>query len=212
MKILLEFSSLSCVKMEYSTWLFNRIAFFFQWFYKIQVRDFTQLLDLFEYNLEIPEDAKILDVGCGTGAFGAAFKLRGYDVIGVDIAKSMVKQGRKNNLVCEEGDILHGLPYHANEFDLVIMGSVLHGVDADSRQVIFRETSRLTKQKILFHDYTSIRKWYISFIEWIEHGDYFNFVRNLPNEFENFFNKVQIFTKSDTSFTAWYLCEDPKLG
>jgi len=191
--------------MAFHTWLFNRIAYAYQWFFRSQVREYTRILNLHENDLDLPKGGKILDVGCGTGAFGAVFKQFGYEVIGVDIAKKMVKMGRKNHLECKEGDILNGLPFDAKEFDLVIMGNVLHGLDANSRVVIFRETSRLTKQKVLFHDYNTTRKWYISFIEWIERGDYFNFIQNLPMEFETNFDSVEVFNVSTTG--AWYLCK-----
>jgi SAM-dependent methyltransferase len=191
---------------QFHTWLFNRIAYFYQFFYRKQVKEYAKILSLYEQELKLPKSAKILDVGCGTGAFGAAFKQRGYEVVGIDIAKKMVKKGRKNQLICEEGDILNGLSFDKDKFDLVIMGSVLHGVNADSRRIIFQETSRLTKQKVLFHDYHTTRKWYISFIEWIEHGDYFNFIKNLPTEFEDNFDSVKIFDVSTTS--AWYLCRN----
>lgn len=196
------------MNLRFHTWLFNIIAYFYQWFFKGQVNGYTENLEKYQHHLNIPKDGKILDIGCGTGAFGYAFKLKGYNVQGVDIAKKMVKRAKKKNkLTCEHGNILEGLRFPDNSFDLVIAGMVLHGLDKKKRQIFYKETSRLAKKYALFHDYSPDRKWHISIIEWIERGDYFNFIRSIPEEFENYFEEVKIFKVN--SYTAWYLCKIP---
>ncbi|MHA1584003.1 MAG: class I SAM-dependent methyltransferase, partial [Promethearchaeota archaeon] len=64
---------------------------------------------------------------------------------------------------------------------------------------------RIAKKYVLFHDYSKNKKWNIAFIEWIERGDYFNFIKAVPEEFENNFERVQIFKIN--SHSAWYLCK-----
>ena len=198
------------MNLIYHTWLFNVIAYFYQWFFKGQAKGYSENIEKYGKHLNIPKGGKILDIGCGTGAFGYAFKLKdeSYEVQGIDIAKKMVARAKKKNkLVCEHGDILEGLRFPDNSFDLVIAGMVLHGLDKKKREVFYKETSRITKEYVLFQDYSPDRKWYISFIEWIERGDYFNFVRAIPEEFENNFDQVQIFKINP--HTDWYLCKKP---
>jgi SAM-dependent methyltransferase len=80
----------------------------------------------------LPEPpARILDLGCGTGWTSALFALRGYDVIGHDIAPDMLALARENkkryaaaSLDFVEGDY-EQLPFE-NEFDAAIFYDSLH--------------------------------------------------------------------------------------
>ena len=111
------------MNLQYHTWLFNVIAYFYQWFFKGQVKAYSENIDKYGTHLNIPTGGKILDIGCGTGAFGKAFKLKdeSFEVQGIDIAEKMVKRAKKKNkLICEHGDILEGLRFPDNSFDLVI--------------------------------------------------------------------------------------------
>ncbi|MHA2018506.1 MAG: class I SAM-dependent methyltransferase [Promethearchaeota archaeon] len=193
------------MNLRFHTWLFNFIAYFYRWFFKGQAKGYTESLEMYENYLEIPKRGKILDIGCGTGAFGYAFKIKGYDVQGIDIAKKMVKHSKRKELLCEHGNILEGLRFADNSFDLVIAGFVLHGLDREKREIFYKEAGRIAKKYVLFHDYSKNKKWNIAFIEWIERGDYFNFIKAVPEEFENNFERVQIFKIN--SHSAWYLCK-----
>jgi ubiquinone/menaquinone biosynthesis C-methylase UbiE len=43
----------------------------------------------------LPEDARVLDIGCGTGQQTMLFKNRGFDIIGIDISAGLVKVANK---------------------------------------------------------------------------------------------------------------------
>ena len=52
-----------------------------------------ELLDL----LELQPGARVLDVGCGTGAHAGALAARGYDVLGVDVDEAMLERARTSH-------------------------------------------------------------------------------------------------------------------
>ncbi len=185
--------------------LFELIARGYQWFFKSQYRDYKQLLDEFGKKLDIPSEAHVLDIGCGTGAFGKAFQEFGHDVYGIDVSKKMVKMAKRNHLQASQANILEGLSFPNDSFDIVIAANVVHGLGQEDRFKIYRESARISKKKVLFHDYNSTRNPGVSFIEWIEGGDYFNFIKTVPDEFSTVFRDVQVIDIGK-GYSSWYLC------
>src|SRR5919109_4361902 len=65
----------------------------------------------------LPMGGLVLDMGCGTGQLGAAIAGEGYDVFGVDLAPSMVRQARRRGLAGTYAAVTTALPFAANSFD-----------------------------------------------------------------------------------------------
>ena len=154
--------------------LFNIIAPGYNWFFKSQKRNYSKTLSEHINILNLVGHAKILDVGCGTGALTQALADRGFEVIGLDMAKVMLSFGLKRGLDCRYGDILEGLDFDDKSFDLITFAFVAHGLDSSKRRKLFVEAARLSRGKVLFHDYSSDRNIITDIIEYIEGGDYFN--------------------------------------
>ena len=73
----------------------------------------------------------VLDVGCGSGAFGFRLAKRGFSVVGVDISPESIKAAKR--LAKRQGfdaDFVVGdiekMPFHSKSFPLVFCGCVLH--------------------------------------------------------------------------------------
>jgi predicted TPR repeat methyltransferase len=71
----------------------------------------------------------VLDLGCGTGLGGAAFRAKANALVGVDISPRMLEQAQKKNIYdrLEVGDLLECLAEEKNageKFDLVIAADV----------------------------------------------------------------------------------------
>ena len=129
---------------------------------------------------------------------------RGFEVIGIDMAGMMMRYGIKRDLDCRYGNIVEGLDFDDNSFDLVTFAFVAHGLDRDKRRKLFIEAARLSGGKVLFHDYSPERSIITNIIEYIEGGDYFNFIRTGLEEMEEIFSSVEVV--GIRKYTNWYIC------
>lgn len=73
---------------------------------------------------------KVLELGCGTGAYTRLLNERGFNVTGLDISENMLKQARLKNsdISLVRGDI-HNIPFGCSHFDAVIGFYILHYAD-----------------------------------------------------------------------------------
>lgn len=184
--------------------LFERIALPYAWFFAGQTRSYAACFDSARGALPDPKGKVALDLGCGTGAFTAALRAEGWDVRGVDVAAGMVEQAQGRGVGCAVGDVLKGLPYPDHSFDLVSAAYVAHGLRRNDRLALFREASRLSRGIVLFHDYTADRHLPTSIIEWLEGGDYFNFIRSGLDDMRLVFPQVRVIRVGKRA--AWYVC------
>ena len=184
--------------------LFNIIAPGYNWFFNGQTRNYSEVLSKYIDNLEVPHKGRVLDVGCGTGALTKAFADLNYKVTGIDMAEMMLRYGSRRGLDCMYGNIIDGLEFEDKSFDLVVFAFVAHGLDRDKRRKLFLEAARLSRGKVLFHDYSSERNIMTNIIEYIEGGDYFNFIKTGLEEMQEVFSKVEVI--SIKKYTNWYTC------
>ena len=79
--------------------------------------------DFLEQEINYEKTTRILDIGCGTGRHSLELAKRGYQVVGIDLSKSLVKRAKEKAL--EKNLSLDFYQYDArdlpfiNEFDLV---------------------------------------------------------------------------------------------
>lgn len=81
---------------------------------------------------------------------------------------------------------------------------------------MYAEMSRVTKSKVIIYDYNEKGSLLTTIIEWLERGDYFNFIRNAEFEMKNCiselseccFSKVKVFNVDVRA--AWYICNQIK--
>jgi len=97
--------------------------------------------------IELPENAKILDVGCGSGTLARFWKEQGYDVTGVDISDESLEKTRQKGVHCIKGDVTKRLPFEDDTFDLVYSDGLLEHF-TDSTPVL-KEIFRVSKGYIL---------------------------------------------------------------
>jgi ubiquinone/menaquinone biosynthesis C-methylase UbiE len=96
-----------------------------------------------------PEEGMlVLDVGCGTGIHLERYQKAGCQVFGIDLSPSMLEVARdrlspKANL--HMGDASN-MPYPDNNFDLIIMSTVLHEMPPAVRSAVIDESKRTLKE------------------------------------------------------------------
>ncbi|NCB41377.1 MAG: class I SAM-dependent methyltransferase [Clostridia bacterium] len=195
--------------------LFNTIAPIYALFYKRQKKHFLKILDNVQKEFDLDSFKTILDVGCGTGALCATFAQIGFAVTGIDPAEEMLniamRKTENGGITFIQASATERLPFEDKAFDLAIASYVAHGMCADQRQKMYEQMSRVAKSKVIIYDYNKNRALLTTIIEWLEQGDYFNFIRNAESEMRSCvsemkkcFADVEVIEVSARA--SWYIC------
>lgn len=189
--------------------LFDKIAPVYGMFFGFQVKIFRTVLDKGVSAINIPEHTSFLDIGCGTGALTFALSERGCHVTGADAAPQMIKRAKERNAGNKTafvvGNVLSKLDFDSKSFDVVIASYVAHGMNKTDRKKLYDEAARLARKMIIFHDYNQKRTLGSDIIEWLEGGDYFNFINIAEIEMKEYFGNVRVIPVSKKA--AWYVVE-----
>jgi len=188
--------------------LFDVIAPYYGLFFNFQVKYYQKILNRVAQELDEVNYKNIIDVGCGTGALCYVLNRRGLSVIGVDAEPGMVKiAGKKlqnSPVYVLQADALVKLPFNDKSFDVAISSYVIHGMSAARREIFYKEMNRIARYKVIFHDYNDNRSILTSLVEWLEKGDYFNFIKQARKEIADNFKDLRIVQVDKRA--AWYIC------
>lgn len=188
--------------------LFNGISSIYGAFYEKQKKWYRKSIEGAKDKININDYKTVIDIGCGTGAHCSVLKERGFIVTGVDCAVKMLEIGRKKKenkgVDFYLADALEGLHFPDKSFDLSFASYVAHGMVREDRMKLYKEMNRITKEKVIIQDYNKNRSIMTSIIEWMEGGDYFNFIQHAQNEMEEVFQTVEIVDVGIRA--AWYIC------
>lgn len=102
------------------------------------------------YNL--PDNARILDVGCGKGFLLYEFKklLPKAHVTGFDISLYAIENGKeevRKHLFCHKAQ--EPYPFRDNEFDLVVSITTLHNLEVFELKSALKELERVSREKFI---------------------------------------------------------------
>ncbi len=195
--------------------LFNTIAPIYGLFFTRQKRKFSEVLERVQPELDLASYTNILDVGCGTGALCSVLHQLGLEVTGIEPAKKMLSiakrktKGQDINLM--QANALEGLPFAKDAYDISIASYVVHGLLPDERKRLYKEMGRVTREYVVIYDYNQKRSALTSFVEWMEGGDYFRFIRSAEKEMKGCatelkacFSEVRVINVDVRA--AWYIC------
>jgi ubiquinone/menaquinone biosynthesis C-methylase UbiE len=195
--------------------LFDSIAPIYGLFYKIQKSRYGGVVERISDELDLSSYETLLDVGCGTGALCSVLTVKGLAVTGIDPAGNMLKVAKSKpenkNIRFIQASVLEQLPFADKSFDISIASYVAHGLQKNERKQMYVEMSRVTKEKVIIYDYNQSRALLTTFIEWLEQGDYFRFIKDAKSEMEHCSSEMGACFKEvrmvdvDTK-AAWYIC------
>jgi len=195
--------------------LFNTIAPIYGLFFNKQRRKFTEVLDHVKPELDLTRFTTILDVGCGTGALCSVLHQKGLEVTGIEPATKMLsiakRKTKAQDINLMQANVLEGLAFEKNSFDIAIASYVAHGLLPDERKRLYKEMGRVTREYVVIYDYNQKRSALTSLIEWMEGGDYFHFIRNAEKEMKGCgtelkacFSEVRVINADVRA--SWYIC------
>lgn len=102
-----------------------------------------------------PQQAKVLELGCGLGNDAVFFSQRGYTVVATDFSETAIEQNKRHydtqqNLSFQVVDMSKPLPFTESEFDVVYARLSLHYFTDRETKALFNEIFRILKQGGLF--------------------------------------------------------------
>lgn len=195
--------------------LFNAIAPIYGLFFNRQAKKFREVLERVQSELDLPSFNTILDVGCGTGALCSVLSQKGLEVTGVEPAEKMLTIARKKtkgqSVTLMQANVLEGLPFKNDSFDIAIASYVAHGLEPSERKRLYKEMGRVAREYVVIYDYNQKRSALTSFVEWMEGGDYFRFIKSAEKEMKgcatelaSCFSEVRVVNVDVRA--AWYIC------
>jgi len=188
--------------------VFDLIAPIYGLFYEYQKRHYNAVLDRVQNELDLSRYKNIVDIGCGTGALCSVLNQRGFVVTGVDPARKMlniaIKKQENKAIDFIQANALERLPFADKSFDVSIASYVAHGLKGYERKIMYAEMSRITKHLVIIYDYNENRSVLTNIIEWLEGGDYFNFIRKVKSELKESFRDFRVINVDVRA--ALYIC------
>lgn len=108
----------------------------------------TSMKYIHKYLEKLPSNAKILDVGAGTGRYSVALAEEGYDVTALELVKynlGILKQ-KNSNVKAYQGNAINLKRFKNDSFDMtLVFGPMYHLLTMEDKKKALKEAVRVTK-------------------------------------------------------------------
>lgn len=121
------------------------------------LEDLKRVLD------QLPPDARVLDIGSGTGHLTKWISSMGHEIVGIEPSLEMLGFARKNfpEIKFSEG-ISSAIPYPDESFDLVVAFEVFRYLDETENINTYNEVKRVLRKDGIFF-YTQVNRYATDF-------------------------------------------------
>ncbi len=92
----------------------------------------------------LPENGKVLDVGCGSGRDAAYFQEEGLNTIAIELADGMIEEAKKQNINAIKMDLLD-LKFLNNEFAGIWCMATLSNIPKSETKKIIKDFHKILK-------------------------------------------------------------------
>ena len=188
--------------------VFATIAPVYGLYYGLQKRQFGAVLDRLEADLGLSAYESVIDVGCGTGALCSVLYQRGFTVTGVDAEQGMLSIGARKpenrGIEFVQASATGRMPFEDKSFDVAIATYVAHGLKGPERRLLYTEMDRIARHLVIIADYNENRSILTNIVEWLEGGDYFNFIKLVKGELREMFGEIRTIDVAERA--TWYIC------
>ncbi|MBN2861245.1 MAG: class I SAM-dependent methyltransferase [Sphaerochaetaceae bacterium] len=192
--------------------VFDSIASVYGWFYGYQKKGFKGIIDILKHTGSLREGDRVLDLGCGTGALCAVLAEHGHPVTGIDASARMIDVARnktaQHDITYLVADATAPLAFPDDSFDLVIASHVVHGLAPQERHQLYEQMKRVAVRTVVIHDYNTTRSLITDILEYLERGDYFNFIQIVEQELREQFPSIRIEKASRNAHLYICTCQD----
>lgn len=129
------------------------------------------------------ENKKILDIGCGTGAFAPLFNSQNY--FGIDILPVYIEYAKKNCKGSFEVMDATNLKFPSESFDRVLIMAVLHHLNDEDADMVVKEALRVLKPngQVLIMEDSKIPRLENALVRFMQKFDKGEFIRT-PEKYE----------------------------
>ncbi len=154
------------------------------WFYNFIALPLTGIRNKVSGMIDSKVKIKILDVCTGTGTQAFAFAKKGFDVVGLDLSREMLKMAEKKNKYENVRFVVADatkMPFENDYFDFACISFGLHEMPHEVRHQVLDEMKRVSR-KIIVVDYhipkNRLHRWlHVSFASLYESKYYRDFAK-----------------------------------